>query len=235
MIATEEDPEINQLVEKHREKLSEEVQSALDLAEKLDELVEAEPIAESVIHYHQGWQSLEEIIEGFDYQLPPGNQSELAGVSKIQSGILLPGDKRLAHFNMGPSGGRRYDWEEVAFEGLEIIKEEDSSRCGNYKKVLAIVEDENWHASWINYKDGDITAYVMANKDGIHYFNPEGTNETRVYTKPWENIEPKTPTENEMREEFGLEIREYLEPTETTMEQAMKEAGLGKANIEKGI
>jgi hypothetical protein len=145
----------------------------------------------------------------------------------------MPGDKQLACFVMGPGGGRRYNWDEISFEGLDIIHEEDSSRCGNHREILAIVEDEEWQVKWINYKDGEITAYVIANKDGIHHFNPELTSEHRVSTKAWDNIEPKSPSENEIRAEFGLEIRENLEPGETTMEQAMKEAGFRDNNIEK--
>jgi hypothetical protein len=116
---------------------------------------------------------------------------------------LIPGTKALVAFRIGPGGGKRYRFEKVSEAGLTRLRE-SCERPYTSEGVLALVESPDWHSAWINYKDGEITSYVLANAGGIHHFSPDTQWGEKIRTEPWDGMTPVSPTEAEMRKMFNL-------------------------------
>ncbi|TAL50308.1 hypothetical protein EPN81_03135 [Patescibacteria group bacterium] len=201
LIATDENPEVTEVAKMFASELHEDVQQALRLAEELEEQMET-PQAE-VTHFSGEYRSIEEVVKGFGLAIPAAMGDKVKGVSSVQSGTLLPGSKALVALEIGPSGGKRYRFEKISETGLARVKE-SCERPYNRESVLAIVEDANWHSAWIDYKDGEPTAYVIANAGGIHSFTPNPEWGDPIRTQAWAGVAAVTPAEAEFRRVFNL-------------------------------
>jgi hypothetical protein len=150
------------------------------------------------------------------------------GISGMQADTLVAGDKAMVIFTIGPDGGRRYGYEEREASGLTILKSATNHK-DTAKQVVAIIESPDWYSAWVNYHDGQITSYVLANAGGIHSFNPEWGG---IQASAWEGIPAKSPSEEEMQERFGLESNTQSQTVEvvtddnSAMTEALRNAGL---------
>ncbi len=201
LIATDEKPEVAEVAKMFVSELHEDVQQALRLAEQLEEQMDA-PQAD-VTHFASEWRSIEEVVKGYGLAIPAAMGDKVKGVGGVQAGTILPGIKSLAAIEIGPSGGKRYRFEEVSETGVSRVKEV-SERPYTRKSVLAIVEEANWHSAWIEYKDGEATAYAIANAGGVHRFTPNPEWGDAIQTQAWAGITGVTPTETEFRKVFNL-------------------------------
>jgi len=201
LVATDEDPEVTEVVRQFVEQLPSELQDAVRLAEQLEEMDDTNQV--DVTHFNQ-WGSIEEVVKGYDLAIPAVMAGVVKGISGVQAGTLVPGDKPLVALEIGPGGGSRYRYEKVSETGLTRLKETCNHRCTR-ESVLAIADDSNWSSAWKEYKDGEVTAYVLANAGGVHSFTPNPEWGEPIRTQAWAGIAAVTPSEAEFRKIFGLE------------------------------
>ena len=213
LIATDENPEVTEVVRQFANQLHEDVQSAIKLSEQLEEAMNRLEETTSVCHFTQ-WKTIEEVVKGWGIAIPVAMAGKIAGVSGVQASTLIPGTKALASFQIGPGGGKRYRFEKVSESGLTRIKE-SCERPWNRESVLVLIESPDWYSAWIEYKDGEITSYVLANAGGIHHYVRWIANGIR--TEPWDGVPPVTPTKAEIEKIFGLsDLKNKDEPTSLT-------------------
>lgn len=201
IIATDEDPELIETVRLFINDLHEDVQQAVKLADELEEHMD-EPQAD-VVHFSSEWRSIEEVVKGYGLAIPAAMGDKVKGVSGVQAGTILQGNKALAALEIGPGGGKRYRFEEVSESGITRVKE-ICDRPYTRKSVLAIVDDSNWSSAWKEYKDGEVTSYAIANAGGVHRFTPDAEWGYPIRTDAWAGMPAVTPIEAEFRKVFGL-------------------------------
>lgn len=201
LIATDNDPEVAEVARMFQNKIHEDVQQALHLADKLEEQMD-EPQTD-VAHFVSGWRSIKEVVQGYGLAIPAAMGDKVKGVSGVQADTILPGTKALVAIPIGPGGGKRYRFEEVSESGLIRVKEV-CERPYTRKSVLAIADDSNWSSAWKEYRDGRVTSYVIANAGGIHYFTPDAERGDSIRTSAWGGMTAVTPTEEEFRKVFCL-------------------------------
>ncbi|MFC1613495.1 hypothetical protein ACFL23_04140 [Patescibacteria group bacterium] len=197
LIATDEDPEVTEVVRQYSDQLHEDIQQALKVAGQLEEQMDA-PQTE-VIHHYTQYKSIENAVKDFGFAIPAVMGDKVNGVSGVQARTLLPGDQSLVFIFIGPGGGKRYGFETISTTGLSSLKERCERPC-TQKTLLSIVEETNWHLAWTEYKDGKITAYVIADKGGIHklYSNDD------IHTESWSGITASSPSLESMKKIFNL-------------------------------
>lgn len=200
MIATDENPEVTEVVRQFADQLHEDVQSAIKLAGQLEEVMDHLETTASVCHFTQ-WKTIEEVVKGWGIAVPVAMAGKVTGVSDVQASTLIPGTKALISLCIGPGGGKRYRFEKISESGLTRIKE-SCERPWNSESILALIESPDWHSAWIEYKDGEITSYVLANAGGIHHYVRWISNGIR--TEPWDNVPAVTPSKAEIEKIFGL-------------------------------
>jgi hypothetical protein len=136
---------------------------ALAIAEKIEKM-DNEPPAR-VQHFFFDGDSLDSVCERFGIVVPPSFYRD-DGVDRIAAGTLVPGDKALASFAVGPGGGKRYRWRTICRHNLTLVDQQPGNRC-----VLLFLVDhpqEDWYYTWEEFKDGQHLAYGLANKTGVH-------------------------------------------------------------------
>lgn len=206
MIATDENPEVVEVAKQFADQLHEDVQSAIKLAGQLEEAMDSPESTISVNHFTH-WQTIEEVVKGWGIAVPTAMGDKIGGVSGVQAGTLIPGTKALAALRIGPGGGKRYRFEKVSEAGITRLKE-SCERPYTSEGVLALVESPDWYSAWIEYKDGEITSYALANVGGIHHYFPNPQWSEKIRTESWEGMTPVSPTEEEMRKIFKLNAEE---------------------------
>ena len=224
-IATDDNPEVTEVVKQFTGELHEDVQSAIKLAEELEEAIS--PEMNVLVNHFTQWQPIEQTVKNWGIAIPVVMGDKIGGVSSVQAGTLIPGTKALISLCIGPGGGKRYRFEKISESGITRIKE-SCERPFNSESILAIVEAPDWHSAWIEYKDGEITSYVLANAGGIHHYVRWVANGIR--TEPWDGITPITPSKVEIEKIFGLnDIQIKDEPT--SLAEGFKNAGFTVKNV----
>ena len=161
-----------------------------------------EPLAQ-VVHLSMR-RTIEEEVATFGLAIPAAMGGTVKGVSGVQSGTLVPGDKALVVLKIGPGGGKRYGFKEVSERGLTRVSD-DCPRPYTHKSVLAIATNPNWRSAWIDRKDGRVDAYVFADERGVHRMFPDLKPGEQIRTQPWPGISAAaSPEEREFVEIFGL-------------------------------
>jgi hypothetical protein len=220
MIATDEDPEVTEVVRQFADQLHKDVQSAIKIAEQLEEAMDHPEKIAVPVHFTK-CKTIEEVVRGWGIAIPVAMAGKVAGVSGVQASTLIPGAKSLASFRIGPGGGKRYRFKKVSESGLARIRE-SGERPWNSESVLALVDSPDWHSAWVEYKDGEITSYVLANAGGIHHYIRWVAN--GISTEPWDNVPVVTPTKAEIEKIFGLsDIQDKEEPV--SLAEGFKNAG----------
>lgn len=200
LIATDENPDVVEAVRQFADQLHEDIQAALKVASELEEVDETEV---SQVHFASEWRSIEDVVSSFGIAIPAAMGNQISGVSGVQAGTIIPGNKALVVLEIGPGGGKRYRFEKVSEAGLTRLKD-SCERPYTRESVLAMVDSPDWYSAWLNYKDGEITSYVLANAGGIHSYTPDTQMGTAVNTQPWNGIPVQIPSEDELRKIFGL-------------------------------
>jgi len=196
LIATDDDPEVAEVVRMCQGDLHEDVQQALHLA---DELEQMDSVQVDVTHLTSEWLTIEEVVKSFGLAIPSAMGEKVTGISNIQSGTLVPGDKALVAFEVGPGGGKRYRFEEVSEAGIVRVKEV-CERPYTGKSVLGIIQEDNWYSAWIEFKDGTIMAYTIADSGGVHRLSDSG----QISTQVWAGVTATAPNEAAFKEVFSL-------------------------------
>lgn len=197
LIATDDNPEVAEVARMFQSEVHEDVQQALLLADKLEEHID-EPQYD-VTHFVTECQIIEDVVKGYGLAIPAAMGDKVKGVSDVQARTIVPGFKSLVALDIGPAGGKRYGFEEVMEVGLTRVQEV-CDRPYTRKSVLAIAQDSNWVLAWKDYKDGEVTSYVVANSGGIHYKNGGAP----IRTQAWAGVPPVTPTESDFVKIFEV-------------------------------
>lgn len=205
LIATDSDPEMTEVVREFADELHADVRSALATAEALEEAFEAPTVA--VTHLVPEGRAIEAQVHGFGIAIPPAMANgPLGGVAEVKAKTLLPGENALAYFEIGPGGGKRYHFEVKAESGIARVAEETNDKVTR-QQVLAIIDSPDWQSAWVEYKDGEVTAYCLADAGGIHsyyaYDDPR-RGESRIHSRGWEGVAIVAPSEADMDKIFGL-------------------------------
>lgn len=202
LIATDNDPEIVAVVRKYADALHEDVQAAIKLADELDEF---EPSDSSVSHFIEGG-DISQLTEKFGIEIPVSLQPLTGGISGVQSGVLVPGDKSLVMFHAGPGGGKRYGWTSF-HHGLSILKEVAGGK-GTSSDILALVEQEDWYYGWENRKDGEVTSYELVNAQGFHFYSayPDPYDRYAQHGRDWNGTPIESPEWENVAALFGVQI-----------------------------
>ena len=225
LIATDENPDITEVVLQYANQLHEDIQAALKVASELEEVEPGE--VSQVQHFASEYRSIEQTVSGFGIVTPAIMGNHIGGTNGVQAGTLIPGNKALVALEIGPGGGKRYRFEKVSETGLTRLKD-SCERPYTRESVLAMVESPDWHSAWINYKDGEATHYVLANAGGVHSYSPDNQWGTPVHTEAWSGIPAQIPTEDELKKFFGLEATGNSsndDPSDTSMGDAFRRAG----------
>jgi len=197
LITVDERPDVTDVVRQYIDEFSEDVKDSLATADKLDSL-EAMPEASEARHFVSKWDGdIASWIRNFEIAIPASMADEIPGVSGIESGTLIPGDKSLVALRIGPGGGRRYGYEIIQQEGTKVIARKEHDRTA--ESILATIQSENWKVAWIEYKDGDPTAHCLADAGGIHRRWPGGE---FLDSEEWDGVEVAVPSLEEFERNF---------------------------------
>jgi len=217
MIATDEEPEVASVARQFKDVLNKDVQAAIKLA---DELEDSEKPIISVAHFF-GCKPMEQVVADHGFAIPMSLRlvdGTIGGVSGVQTGTLVPGDKALVAFSVGRMGGKRYGVTIEAEVGLTRLHVSEDYR-GNQGEVLAVVDQPDWHVVLRHFKDGGEYCVVRYDAGGEHRCDPTG----KVYqTTPWTGREPVAPPVPEpaaQQETTGSD-------DESPMAAALRKAGL---------
>jgi len=217
MIATDEEPEVASVARQFKDVLNKDVQAAIKLA---DELEDSEKPIISVAHFF-GYKPMEQVVADHGFAIPMSLRlvdGTIGGVSGVQTGTLVPGDKALVAFSVGRMGGKRYGVTIEAEVGLTRLHVSEDYR-GNQGEVLAVVDQPDWHVVLRHFKDGGEYCVVRYDAGGEHRCDPTG----KVYqTTPWTGREPVAPPVPEpaaQQETTGSD-------DESPMAAALRKAGL---------
>lgn len=183
MIATDEEPEVASVARQCKDALHKDVRAAIKLADELED--SEKPVASA--HFF-GYKPMEQVVADHGFAIPMSLRladGTIGGVSGVQTGTLVPGDKALVAFSVGRMGGRRYGVKVEAEVGLTRL------HVGNEGEVLALVEQQlDWHVVLRHFKDGEEYCVVRYDAGGEHRCDSSG----QVYqTTPWTGREPVTP------------------------------------------
>lgn len=203
LIATDNDPEVVAVVRKYADSLHEDVQAAIKLADDLDEFEPSDAVA--VQHFIENG-DLSQLTEKFGIEVPVSLQPLTSGVSGVQSGVLVPGDKSLALFHAGPGGGKRYGWTDF-HHGLSILKEVAGWK-GTSSDILALVEQEDWYYGWEERKDGEVTGYQLVNAHGFYWYaaQPDPYDRHSQHGRGWNDASIESPAWQRVAPLFGVEL-----------------------------
>lgn len=206
LIATDENPEVTEVARQFADRLHEDVQLAIKVSDELEQAMDSPAAITAVVHFSSRYGTVEETVKSWDLAIPVAMSGKIGGISGVQAGTLMPGDKQLVIFSIGPSGGKRYRFEEVSESGLVRLKER-YERPYTRKSVLAMAESPDWHSAWTEYKDGAITAYVLTDAGGEHRFYPEDqylVGQKFLQTTAWPGHEAVTADWLKFCDVFGL-------------------------------
>lgn len=219
LIATDDDPEIVEVVRQFADQLHEDVRSALALAAQLEEAVNSPEATATITHFTQR-RTIEEAVKTFGIAIPAAMGGKVGGVSSVQAGTVVPGTKVLIDFSTGGGGGGRYRFEVKSEAGLTRLKEERPYKRAMVQ-ILAIVDSPDWHCAWTEYKDGEITARVLADAGGMHRLY---VHNARPYTEPWQGLDPVTPPSEKFEEIFQISLgKTATSPAQIPVEEAKEQ------------
>lgn len=214
-IATDEEPEVASVARQFKDALHDDVKVAIKLA---DELEDSEIPVASVAHF--GHKPMAHAVMDHGFVVPASlrlTDDAIGGVSGIQAGTLVPGDKALVAFSVGRMGGKRYGVKIEAEVGLTRLHVSQDYR-GNEDEVLALVEQRDWRVVLRHFKDGVDYCVVQYDAGGEHRCDPTG----KVYqTIPWLGRESVTPTALP-----APSIARAMPDDDSPMSLALKKAGL---------
>ncbi|GHP00711.1 hypothetical protein KSF_107580 [Reticulibacter mediterranei] len=215
LIATDEKPDIVEVVYQYKEVLHQDIQNAFQVAERLEDFSASE---KRVQHFFTGDLAFS-LEETFQIAVPEALKPLQCGVSGIEAGTLMPGEKALFLLHAGPGGGRRYSWKIEEPRGLQILKEVDGWK-GTSSDILALVEQPDWYYAWSEYKDRELYAYCFVNANGIYKYGITGE---CWNSYSWEGREYTAPSWEEVAAVFGLQSvvdeKEQMSETNTAQEE----------------
>lgn len=148
-LVTDEYPLIGRVCQAHKDALPDELAAALVAAEQLED---AEPCTDVVPHY--GWSSQDDLPD--DIRIPPGHTG---GLQRGPSGCLLPGALALVKVDVGPGGGKRYQYDHVEVEGLDVIYRPGRESRRQARETIVGLAAGAWCVSWDEYKDNQFTQH----------------------------------------------------------------------------
>jgi hypothetical protein len=201
LIATDNDPEVSEVCRTYRQTLPEDVQASLELAERLDAEFDASP-AEKIHHLSTDYKPIERAVQDARLGIPPAWRGEIRGVSGVENGILMPGNKALVALQIGIGGGRQYTTQVAKEAGITRL---DDSKAGDAWGALALIDDPSWVVAWADFKNGEAIGYSIANGTGVHRYALGHNGWLDPQTTPWVGVEPITPGVREFRAMFGLD------------------------------
>lgn len=184
MIATDGDPAITDVVRAHAAELHEDVQAALRLADRLEDL---EPAATVAVQHFVSEATIADAVGAFGIAIPATMGTEVSGVAGVEASTLVPGSKELLSLSVGPGGGKRYSYTVQEERGIAQL----ARRCDRpYTRasILALVEDPAWRVRWTDSRDGQPTSYVVADSGGVHTYTLAWE---RADTAPWPGREAR--------------------------------------------
>ncbi|MEN9558190.1 MAG: hypothetical protein RL141_559 [Candidatus Parcubacteria bacterium] len=201
IIATDDDPDIVQVIREFVESIGDEgVSAALKTAETL-ETDSAEESFQGSHYVPSECPSLKQLLqEWWSIAIPAVMQAGIGGVSSVQSGTLMPGEKEVAVLLIGSGGGKRYRFEKISETGLTRLRE-TCDRPYTRERVLATVDSPNWHSAWVDYRDGEPMSYTVLNAGGCHEYWPGEP----VRSREWPGHALVPMNESDIRRVFGLD------------------------------
>lgn len=212
LIATDSDPDVSEVVRAHVAHVDEDVRSAIELADRLEDL--APESAASVQHFVSAVSSMTVVdrVRWFGLAVPVSLLvgDEIGGVSGEQSGALVPGTKELLSLSVGPGGGKRYSYVVEECSGITEIRKR-SERPNTHMSLLAVVDDLSWRVRWTEYRDGAPIAYCVADVRGVHRMQ-QGV----VRTEGWVGRDVCSPSSDEILEAFGAPLLRLEESKQST-------------------
>lgn len=198
LIATDADPNMADTIRLYADQMSEKLQTALKTAEKLEAAAEAP--ATQVNHFYMEWLKPGDAAANLGITIPPAMGGKVTGVSGLEAGALVPGDKPLLVISIGPGGGNRYGFKVVRENDLTRLKDE-TNRKGTSTTIITMVESEGWQLAWINLRDREIESYNLADTGGVHCLYPD---EKELHTESWVGRKSIQPEMTEFRKVFGI-------------------------------
>ncbi len=202
LIATDENPEVSKALRPFAVKgnVHADIRAAYEFAEKMEDVV-IDALAPAIQHFVKSWKPLAEIVTNWGLAIPAVMGGTVTGVEGVHSNTLVPGPKALLAVTIGPGGGKRYGYDLVWEDGVTRLK---SEKNGKYtaEDILATVDDANWQLAWINKKDGEVTAYCIADAGGVHTYYIEGRQEVR--TENWEGMGAIPMSLEALKSTFGM-------------------------------
>ncbi len=214
LIATDEDPDVVEVVRMYADQLHEEVRGALAVADELEAATagETELGDGECVHYIPHYPgSVEAAFEQFKVAIPAPLRGRFeGGIEGVRAGTLVPGRRAVVHLKVDSGGGSRYRGEVVTVRGLSPLigdlPEEGRELCKSNSPYaagrgcfVALIEDEGWCVAWRQWKDGQPYCLLLADAMGIHTLWVEAG---RVRTEAWVGHEAITPTASDVTDQF---------------------------------
>jgi hypothetical protein len=163
-VATDEDPVLTEILRGCPENgLDDTLREAQAASVSLEAAADASPV--DTMHYPRVID--QDIVGGEGWRLPPNHTGGLArsGVD----GVLVPGASALVCVTVGPGGGKRYDYEVLDIEGLDVLSRRPIRTSGNHcslECIVALTTDPAWIIRWSESKDGAETGLYTADPTG---------------------------------------------------------------------
>jgi len=162
-IATDEDPRLSDILRQcPQDRLTDTLRDALAAANALEA---EQSVVADVTHFPPSLNFAR--LEEAGWRLPPHHVGGLArsGVD----GVLAQGTQALVDVTIGPGGGKRYRYEVVSIEGLDVLARRPIRTSGIHcsrEHIVALVQAPDWKIRWTEYKDGASVGEFEANAEG---------------------------------------------------------------------